>query len=141
MHNGDEYLFPWDVNWPASSTDWHLAVFDWASGKAIKDGWAVPTVPTNVSSFNNDSWYLTSSTWVTSVNWNTWAVTVNEVPSSWTTDYVLTKTANWYWWAAPSWWIVNDTTWTTSTVTGIWAGSEAEYWNITPSWTVLYFTF
>ena len=41
-----------------------------------------------------------------------------------------------------SWWISNDTTWTTSTVTGIWAWSEAEYTDLwTHSWTVLYFTF
>lgn len=33
----------WDVVWPASSTDWHLAVFDWATWKIIKDWWAVPT--------------------------------------------------------------------------------------------------
>jgi hypothetical protein len=32
----------WDVYWPASSTDWHLAVFDWATGKIIKDWWAIP---------------------------------------------------------------------------------------------------
>ena len=41
-----------------------------------------------------------------------------------------------------SWWISNDTTWTTSTVTGIWAGTESEYTDLsTKSWTVLYFTF
>lgn len=36
---------------------------------------------------------------VTSVNGRTWAVTVNEVPSSGTTNYVLQKTANGYAWA------------------------------------------
>ena len=100
---------------------------------------------TNIKSINGNSLLgsgdLTIAAWVTSVNWNTWAVTVNEVPSSWTTGYVLTKTANSYEFAAPSGWIENVTTWTTSTVTWIWAGSEAEYWNITPSSTVLYFTF
>lgn len=30
----------WDVTWPASSTDWHLAVFDGATWKIIKDGGA-----------------------------------------------------------------------------------------------------
>ena len=63
-----------------------------------------PTIPTNTSQLNNDSWFITSSyhdsskqdtlsagtgisitsntvsnTWVTSVNNNTWAVTVNDV--------------------------------------------------------------
>lgn len=72
----------WDVVWPASATDWHLAVFDWATWKLIKDGGAVPTVPTNVSSFNNDAGYLTSSTWVTSFNWSNWAITYTAPVSS-----------------------------------------------------------
>ena len=70
-------------------------------------------------------------------------IQVNEVPSTWTTGHVLTKTASWYEFAAPAaWWIQNDTTGTTSTVTGIWVWSEAEYTDLgTKSWTVLYFTF
>ncbi len=32
----------WDVTWPASSTDCHIAVFDWATGKIIKDWWPIP---------------------------------------------------------------------------------------------------
>lgn len=27
----------WDVTWPASSTDWNIVLFDWATGKLIKD--------------------------------------------------------------------------------------------------------
>lgn len=55
---------------------------------ALADSEDIPTVPTNVSSFTNDSGYLTSSTGVTSVNGNTGAVTVT-VPtnvSSFTND-------------------------------------------------------
>lgn len=33
----------WDVVWPSSAVDWHLAVFDGATWKLIKDWWAVPT--------------------------------------------------------------------------------------------------
>ena len=51
----------WDVYWPSSATNWHLAVFDWATGKIIKDWGAVPTVPTKVSDLTNDSWFITSS--------------------------------------------------------------------------------
>ena len=29
----------WDVSWPNSSTDWDIAVFDWATWKIIKDSW------------------------------------------------------------------------------------------------------
>ena len=72
----------WDVVWPASSTDWHLAVFDWATWKIIKDWWAMPTIPTKVSDLSNDAGYLTSSTWVSSFNWNTWAVTYTAPVSS-----------------------------------------------------------
>ena len=35
-----------------------MAVFDWATGKIIKDWGAVPT---KVSDLNNDSWFITSS--------------------------------------------------------------------------------
>ena len=125
---------------PATPTQWHLVTWG-ANNKTLADWWAIPTVPTNVSAFNNDAWYLTSSTWVTSVNSNVWAVTVNEVPSWWNNWDVLTNVSGTPTWQAPSGWIENDTTATTSTVTGIWAWTEAEYWNITPSWTVLYFTF
>lgn len=45
----------WDVTWPASSTDWHLAVFDWATGKIIKDWWAVPTPTTVVDALDSTS--------------------------------------------------------------------------------------
>ena len=106
-----------DVVWPASSTNWHLAVFDGTTWKLLKDWWSVPTVPTNISSFNNDSWYLTSATWVTSVNGSTGAVTVTP-------------------------WIPNETSWTTTTVSGIWAGTEAEYNLIsTPSSNIIYFVY
>ena len=50
---------------------------------------SIPTVPTNVSAFNNDSGYLTSATWVTSVNSNTWAVTLKTINSA-----ALTGTGN-----------------------------------------------
>lgn len=82
----------------------------------------------DVSELNNDAGYLTSSTWVTSVNSHTWAVTVAEVPSWWTDGQVLTQTSGWTpVWANPSGWIENDTTWTTTTVGKIWAWSESEY--------------
>lgn len=174
-----------DVTWPSSSTDADIALFNWATGKIIKDSWkklsdyqtalSTQTAYTSKGSATkvpqittNTLWQVTGITEVTITqptvnnatltiqkNWtavNTFTanassdvtanITVNEVPSTWTTGHVLTKTANGYEFAAPSWWISNDTTWTTTTVTGIWAGTEAEYTSIgTKSWTVLYFTF
>lgn len=44
----DKGDWTWDVLWPNSSTDWHLAVFDGATWKLIKDGWAV-TIPNNAT--------------------------------------------------------------------------------------------
>lgn len=49
----DSWTWSWDVNWPASSTDWHLAVFDWATWKIIKDWGAIPEW--NVKSFTLSS--------------------------------------------------------------------------------------
>lgn len=66
---------------PSTPTSWHLVIWG-ANNKTLVDGWVVPTVPTNVSSFNNDAGYLTSSTWVTSVNGSNWAVNVNDIKAS-----------------------------------------------------------
>ena len=35
-----------DVVWPSSSTNWHLAAFDWTTGKLIKDGGEIPNTKT-----------------------------------------------------------------------------------------------
>jgi len=70
---------------------------------------------------------------VTSVNWNTWAVTVNEVPWTGTTGYVLTKQSNWYWWqSAPSSEVkVSSQSWNILTNwMKIWAWTEANYNNL-----------
>ena len=42
---------------------------------------------------------------------------------------------------ADSGWITNDTTWTTTTVTKVWAGTEAEYALITPDENTIYYVF
>jgi hypothetical protein len=117
------------------------------------------SIPSNTSDLTNDSWFLTSSTWVTSFNWSTWAITytapVTSVNGStwavtvsafspsnaWTTDQVLTKTAGGYAWADASKWIENDTTGTTTTVTKIRAWTEAEYALITPDANTIYYVF
>ena len=48
------------------------------------------------------SWDICIQGWVTSVNTRTWAVTVCEVPSWWSTWQVLQKTSSWCWWATIS---------------------------------------
>ena len=68
---------------------------------------------------------------VTSVNGNTWAVTVNEVPWTWTTWHILTKTANGYdWAAAPASWI-QKASWSPIDLQYIWAWTEAQYTALT----------
>ena len=57
---------------------------------------AIPTVPTNISSFTNDAGYLTSAP-VTSVNTRTGAVTVNEVPNYTNNDLEKTLTLDYHW--------------------------------------------
>ena len=44
-----------DVSWPASSVDGHLAVFDWTTGKIIKDWWVIPTPTTVVDNLTTQS--------------------------------------------------------------------------------------
>lgn len=97
---------------PSSPTQWNLITW-WANNKTLVDGGVVPIW------FNPESawttWYVLkkTATWydwgaeswaVTSVNWQTWAVTVSEFTptSAGTTDQVLTKTAWWYDWATPA---------------------------------------
>lgn len=58
---------------------------------------------------NNDI----QNTWVLSVNWNTWAVTVNEVPSVWTNWQVLTVVSWAAAWANAAW---SNYSWVTKTI-------------------------
>lgn len=44
------WQWSWDVVWPNSATGWHVAVFDWATGKIIKDWWALPE-ESNIKAF------------------------------------------------------------------------------------------
>ena len=43
LDGADWVGWDWDVKWPNSSTNWHLAVFDWATWKVIRDWGSVPT--------------------------------------------------------------------------------------------------
>ena len=87
--------------------------------KKYVDDHGVPTSGTTgyvlTKTASGYGWSAPASGWVTSVNWQTWAVTVNEVPSSGTTGYVLKKTANGYDWQA----------WATGDVTGPGSSTDA----------------
>lgn len=64
----------WDVYWPNSSTDWNIVVFDWTTGKLIKDSGlniqVVTTQPTgDLCSVYYDNWTIYLYTTVTPI-WN-----------------------------------------------------------------------
>lgn len=101
----------WDVVWPASSTDWHLAVFDWATWKIIKDWWAMPTIPTKVSDLTNDSGYITSSYHDATKQdlltaWTNIQIQNNVISATWWSDIVYATQAEYNAllpWAASDW--------------------------------------
>lgn len=70
-----------DVTWPSSSTNWHLAVFDWTTGKVIKDWWAVPSTADCVK-----------TSWDQTIAWTKTFSTSPVVPSK-STDAANTATA------------------------------------------------
>lgn len=118
---GDQWVWSWDVVWPASSTDWHLAVFDWATGKLIKDGGAIPTgVP---------SWW-TDGQFLGKVSWNLAWATPSWLPAWWT-NWQIIMMVNW----TPTWvtptqkGFIMDAGWPT-TIKYIWAWDETSYWNL-----------
>lgn len=62
----------WDVSWPNSSTDWNIVVFDWVTGKLIKDSGlniqVVTTQPTgDLCSVYYDNWTIYLYTQVTPI--------------------------------------------------------------------------
>ena len=46
----------WDVYWPASSTDWDVVLFDWATGKLIKDSWVWLSSKLDASALSNNAY-------------------------------------------------------------------------------------
>ena len=102
---GTPWTWSGDVSWPASSTDWHLALFDGNTWKLIKDGWAIPTAP--VSSVNTQTWAVvldaddisdstTTNKFVTASDKTTWsgkqdALTLPATPTQWN---LVTRWAN-----------------------------------------------
>ena len=142
--------------WTATLTiqkNWTTVNTFWAN--ATSNVTANITVPTDTCELSNTAWFITGITsgdvttalWFTPYNctnpagYTTCTGTLSAT-NTWCNGQVLTKTSSWATWCDASGGIENVTTGTTSTVTGIWAWSEAEYTSLwTKSWTVLYFTF
>lgn len=116
----------WTTTLP-STNDWKLYIRIWT---ALTTTDATISFLADRPIFYYDNWIKQYIWWVTSVNWNTWAVTVAEFEpdNAGSTDQVLTKTADWYEWAnAAGGWTVMD---------------EADYQDLpSPQNDFLYFTF
>jgi hypothetical protein len=127
-------------------TTWNNKQSALSTQTAYTSKWTSTKVPTITT---NTLWQVTGITEtsiafpVTSVNSQTWAVTVSEVPSWWTDWQVLSKVSGSVAWANPAaTGITNETTGTTSTVTGIWAWTTSEYNSLgSKNATTIYFTF
>lgn len=69
----------WDVNWPVSSTDWNIVIFDWATGKLIKDSWLSIQTTNSIPAWANicDVYYNNGVIYI-----YTWAVRDNIILES-----------------------------------------------------------
>lgn len=134
---GTPGTWSWDVIWPASSTDWHLAVFDWATWKLLKDWGAMPAIPTKVSDLSNDSWFIT---WITSGDVTTalW-YTPADSASLWTAASKNTWTSsgnvpvldsNWKLATSTLPWVALTDTFTVITSSDLTSLSSADQWDI-----------
>ena len=47
----------WDVSWPASSTDWDIVLFNWTTGKLIKDSWVGLSSKLDASALSNNNYW------------------------------------------------------------------------------------
>lgn len=115
------------INPPSTIEDWQeyiLRVNNWSTAytmtlwRWINNSWNVNLTlnPNRIDQFvflGIDWWLELQPEVVLSVNGNSWAVTVNEVPSWWTTWQVLTKTDSGSEWANATGWVtsVNGQTW------------------------------
>lgn len=59
-----------DVTWPSSATNWHLAVFDWATWKLIKDWWELTNYSWVTKTISNNSVEIWIRTIVNQPSWN-----------------------------------------------------------------------
>ena len=134
---GTPGTWSWDVSWPASSTGWHLAVFDWATWKIIKDWWAMPTIPTKVSDLSNDSGFITwiNSGDVTTALWYTPADSASlgtaASKNTWTSSgNVPVLDSNWKLATSTLPWVALTDTFTVSTSSDLTSLSSADQWDI-----------
>ena len=121
FNNKQDKLVAWNniqINWNviSATTGWTYTAWDYISidsSNVISN--TKPFIPSNTWSAwqvltKTSNWYRRETGsgwwgWVTSVNWRTWAVTVEEFDpdNNWTVWQVLKKTSSWYAWQNESW--------------------------------------
>lgn len=115
---GTPWTWSGDVSWPASSTDWDVAIFDWATWKVIKD-WSVA-----LSTLS--AW---ASAWATAVQpWDIGtAAACNTGTSSWNVPIL---DSNWKLATSTLPWVALTDTFTVSTSADLTTLSSADQWDI-----------
>jgi len=115
---GDSWSWSWDVNWPASSTDWDVAIFDWSTGKLIKD-WSVSLATLS-------AW---ASAWATAVQ--PWDIGTAAACNTWTSSWnVPILDSNWKLATSTLPWVALTDTFTVSTSSDLTSLSSADQWDI-----------
>lgn len=114
----DSWSWSWDVNWPASSVDWDVVVFDWTTGKAIKD-WSVSLATLS-------AW---ASAWATAVQ--PWDIGTAAACNTWTSSWnVPILDSNWKLATSTLPWVALTDTFTVSTSSDLTSLSSADQWDI-----------
>jgi len=134
------WTWSWDVVWPASATDAVPVLFNWTTGKLVKNStptWTgnpvLATSPTLVTPalWTPASWVMTNVTW-TAASLIAWTATVaNWLKSATTTVSVSAATA------PTVWQVLTAVNWTTATwQAGWWWGwASAPHFNVDIAWT------
>ena len=107
-----------DVFWPASSTDWDVAVFDWNTWKLIKDG----SVALSTLSAGAALWATAVQPWDIGT-----AAACNTVTSSWNVPIL---DSNWKLATTILPWVALTDTFTVSTSSDLTSLSSAEQWDL-----------
>ena len=125
------------VDWPSSSTDWDIALFDWATGKIIKDSWVNLSSKLDASALsNNNYWWAwesdsthTPTKWVLYDKIHTMDVEIwNKAADNTVVKLAWNQTINWTktFWTSPV--VPSKTSDATNTWTAI--ATEAQVYNV-----------
>ena len=118
ISDGADGQWSWDVVWPASSTDWDVVIFDWVSGKLIKDG--------SVALSTLSAW---ASAWATAVQ--PWDIGTAAACNTWTSSWnVPILDSNWKLATTILPWVALTDTFTVSTSSDLTSLSSAEQWDL-----------